>query len=65
MSDKSKTHRCETPSCVESIKKYGERYHMVLDRKDSDWVPEGMIAKCSDCGGVMREEGVWEHKCKS
>lgn len=64
MSEVSKIHRCETPRCMESIEKYGEQYHMVYDRMNSTWVPEGLIAKCSRCGGVMREEGVWEHKCK-
>lgn len=65
MSDVSKNYRCETPRCVENVEKYGDRYHRVFERATSNWVPEGCIAKCERCGGVMREEGVWEHKCGS
>lgn len=60
MSKVSETIFCQNPHCVDYTKRYGNK---VYERKDSNWVPSGYIAKCERCGGNLKEDGTWEYNC--
>jgi len=52
--------RCITPRCIETIAKYGERYHLVYVREGA---PDGATHQCTHCG-AKSIAGVWESRCK-
>ena len=55
--------RCATDTCRQSIEKYGEHYHAVVDAvkvMDSGYKA---IARCELCGGYTSDGKEWEHQC--
>lgn len=50
--------RCETPSCINAIQKYGEIYHRVYSHTTN-----GADACCEQCGAVHYPDG-WKSVCE-
>jgi hypothetical protein len=57
MSPKSAV-RCETSRCIETIEKFGEQYHRVVD---SDYGDKETV--CEGCG-AKHQDGTWTKTCK-
>lgn len=57
--------RCETPKCINTIKKHGEQYHRVYDTyvHTPDFMPDA-IARCENCGGYTNGI-IWKHVCNT
>lgn len=60
----NKDIRCENPTCIASIEKYGEQYHSVYDLYSTPppFMPEA-IAICEHCGGYT-DGKKWVYICK-
>jgi hypothetical protein len=57
------TIRCNSPRCIDEIKKYGEQYHKVHDVESPPYFMPEAIAMCERCGGYSDGEH-WKYTCK-